>query len=684
MGKFDDALKYYKLALNNRLTDRNVNKIYVARNMNNIGYSYLKLNNLNQAEKYFREGFSHAPLAVLSHNLGVVYTRKEKYIIADSLFQEALKIRAKVLGEKSYIVSETYYEMAELKFKEKKFNQALKFFNLSLNSCIKTNERELLNFQSNNYLKDILSVSVFLKGINGKARSLIELAKVDSSILRLDTAREMLLKVSFVIDEIQKYYFFTDSKLHLREISDELMNNGILICNNLIGLTKSKSYLNDALHFSEAKRYSVLNEELKNNFELQHSNVPDSLKAKEKKILQRINHFYNFSDENDLNYEKSSGQNDSQLFKLMLEYEKLKDIIYQFQPDLKPVILRWNYHSFEKIQTALNYGEIIVEYILTSKELLIFLIDKDSVQLIQNKLPRNFLENVNSFLASIKKINKKDFRRFGKLLYQNLIVPFQKEISQKNKLIVIPCAELSLIPFESLIDQKERYLVQKIDIDYKNISGLIENSTSVSNEIKYDFIGFAPEYHKGNPYLPPLNNHDEIISISKMFEKNGLKSSLVLGNNLSKDSLLKKFNAAKILHISAHSFVNEENAAISGIVVNSNADISSSIYNYEVAAEDVNSDLVVLSSCESGNGKPNKGEGVISLARSFLIAGARNLIVSLWKVSDKQTRVFMDEFYRELLKDFNYSRALSQAKRNLIKNNTHNFPNTWGAFVLIH
>ena len=97
----------------------------------------------------------------------------------------------------------------------------------------------------------------------------------------------------------------------------------------------------------------------------------------------------------------------------------------------------------------------------------------------------------------------------------------------------------------------------------------------------------------------------------------------------------------------------------------------------------MNADLVVLSSCESGIGKLVKGEGLMGLTRGFLYSGSNNLIVSLWKVSDKHTAELMIELYKNILAGKSYSQSLRAAKLKLIQNPITAFPKSWSSFVLI-
>ena len=90
---------------------------------------------------------------------------------------------------------------------------------------------------------------------------------------------------------------------------------------------------------------------------------------------------------------------------------------------------------------------------------------------------------------------------------------------------------------------------------------------------------------------------------------------------------------------------------------------------------------MVLSACNTGKGRIRDGEGVFGLKRAFLLAGTRSMVVSLWKVPDRETRKLMVEFYRRWLAGSTKAEALAEAKR-VIRNRQPN-PFYWGAFVLV-
>jgi CHAT domain-containing protein len=104
-----------------------------------------------------------------------------------------------------------------------------------------------------------------------------------------------------------------------------------------------------------------------------------------------------------------------------------------------------------------------------------------------------------------------------------------------------------------------------------------------------------------------------------------------------------------------------------------------------LTAEDVTgldllaTELVVLSACETGLGYVHVGEGVIGLRRAFMLAGARTLVMSLWKVPDDQTRELMEDFYHRLLAGEGRAEALRQAQ--LTMKAKYSDPYYWGAFI---
>jgi len=95
-----------------------------------------------------------------------------------------------------------------------------------------------------------------------------------------------------------------------------------------------------------------------------------------------------------------------------------------------------------------------------------------------------------------------------------------------------------------------------------------------------------------------------------------------------------------------------------------------------------NTKLVVLSACETGLGDIQGNEGVYGLQRAFKIAGVKNLVMSLWKVGDKETSEFMQEFYKNIFNKLSISDAFYSAQ-TVMKNKYRNEPYKWAAWILV-
>jgi CHAT domain-containing protein len=144
----------------------------------------------------------------------------------------------------------------------------------------------------------------------------------------------------------------------------------------------------------------------------------------------------------------------------------------------------------------------------------------------------------------------------------------------------------------------------------------------------------------------------------------------------------------KIVHFATHGILNSKNPELSGIVlsmVNEQGQPEDGflhlrdIYNLNLPV-----DLVVLSACRTGIGKRVRGEGLISLTRGFMYAGASRVIASLWKVDDEATAALMKRFYYLMLKKpMPAATALRQARIEIMgARDQWRAPYYWAGFVL--
>ena len=204
--------------------------------------------------------------------------------------------------------------------------------------------------------------------------------------------------------------------------------------------------------------------------------------------------------------------------------------------------------------------------------------------------------------------------------------------------------------------------------------------------------------------------HEEVVELKKLLNDNGWKTQDYLELKAGEDQV-KSMKSPKVFHIATHGFFQpaiEENNIFaglneskaydnpllrSGLLMAGAGDIlNESAYNYNsqsgilTAYEAMNlnldqTDLVVLSACETGLGEMEAGEGVYGLQRAFLVAGAKTIIMSLFKVSDEATQQLMVKFYQKWITTGDKRRAFIDAKKEI--RNEYRDPIYWGPFVMI-
>ncbi|HKB17020.1 MAG TPA: CHAT domain-containing protein, partial [Planctomycetota bacterium] len=139
---------------------------------------------------------------------------------------------------------------------------------------------------------------------------------------------------------------------------------------------------------------------------------------------------------------------------------------------------------------------------------------------------------------------------------------------------------------------------------------------------------------------------------------------LYLGAEASPRRLLGDLRRYSVLHFAAHGYVDPEVPQRTGIALSFREGGDGYFTIADALELDLDANLVVLSACETGRGKPQAGEGVESLARAFMYAGARGVVASLWQVGDEEAAGTMAAFYRGVLKEeLDPARALREAKR---------------------
>jgi CHAT domain-containing protein len=166
---------------------------------------------------------------------------------------------------------------------------------------------------------------------------------------------------------------------------------------------------------------------------------------------------------------------------------------------------------------------------------------------------------------------------------------------------------------------------------------------------------------------------DEARQVAEFFSTQPL-----LGTAATKSAVLARLSDATLIHLATHAAFDTANPLESGILLADDVLTAREVLQYRLQA-----DLLVLSACESGQVGNLGGEELAGLSQAFLQAGARSVLVSLWRVDDLATTALMLAFFRHIQAGADKALALRQAMTDVQQDPRWQHPYYWGAFVLM-
>jgi CHAT domain-containing protein len=162
-------------------------------------------------------------------------------------------------------------------------------------------------------------------------------------------------------------------------------------------------------------------------------------------------------------------------------------------------------------------------------------------------------------------------------------------------------------------------------------------------------------------------------------------AALLTGKDATKARLLKEGSDADVVHIAPHGFADPDFPDFSGVLLaGTDAEHPYDVFTaQEVYFWQLRARLVALSACQTALGKDVEGEGLLGLTRAFLCAGAKDVLCSLWPVSDDSTKVRMAWMYETLAKDIPVEEALQAAQKTLVGVEGTRHPFFWAGFIAV-
>jgi CHAT domain-containing protein/Tfp pilus assembly protein PilF len=339
--------------------------------------------------------------------------------------------------------------------------------------------------------------------------------------------------------------------------------------------------------------------------------------------------------------------------------------------------------------------------------------------------------------AALRDPKRKDAPQLARVVDEKIMQPVRPLAGDAAHLLISPDGSLNLLPFEALVDERGRYLLERYAFSYLT-SGRDLLRLQVARENKSEpVVVAAPLFGEptmaqvaapgtqspkpggrtgrrqsittgtdmANVYFAPLGGTaQEAQTIKSLFA-----DAEMLTAAAASESVVKQLQAPKILHIATHGFFLTDEAVSTtsragARAINAKVKIDNPLLRSGLALAGANlkgqggedgiltaleasglnlwgTKLVTLSACDTGVGEVRNGEGVYGLRRAFLLAGAESLVMSLWPVSDYVTREIMTAYYKNLKQGLGRGEALRQVQLVMLKHKGREHPFYWASFI---
>lgn len=722
LGEIDKAIESYQKAL--EITNKVNHPIEGASIYNNLGGAYnikgdyrKALNYCNKALNLYssyssREDDFQLGISSCYSNIAEIYMNQKAFIKAISYYEKALISYVRTTGRNHPHVAGVLTQLGNAWLGINNIDSAHSYYDQS----IKTVLPHFIpgSLPTINDLQEVSAKNQLAGALTAKATAYrVKFNKDFSDINTLKVALDYFELAAQVIDLLRQSYKGEEAKLFLSSKTNNLYLLGLETAYTIFRHTGNLNYINKAFLFSEKGKASVLLGVTKQIGAAYKVGIPDSVLAKESSLQSEIA----FYEKRITDIITKSPEDEQILQQLQVKVAKSKRQYSEFIEHIEksyPDYYRLKYSNtvanIQEVQKYLLPNQALLEYTIADSVVYIFNVSTSHYSLVRVNTDSLAIRIENLRLA-LKTDNKLVFANEANALYKKLIAPYKKQLKDIQRLIIVPNGELSYVSFELLLKNKPKlhnvdysslsYLVKDFRISYHySATLLLENKDKPYEKAPKSFLGLAPSFlklstqkRKGTVVdaesdsiedrLPPLlGAKEEVANIAEKFG-----GDYYLDAAATKAQFKKQAPQYNTIHLATHALIDDEYPSKSKLAFASGGQAKEDnfLYSYELYNLKLNAELITLSACNTGIGKLQKGEGVISLARGFAYAGCPSILVSLWQASDKPTSRIMQYFYEGLYEGLTKDDALYQAKLRYL-NSVDEYqanPALWGSFVLI-
>jgi CHAT domain-containing protein len=361
------------------------------------------------------------------------------------------------------------------------------------------------------------------------------------------------------------------------------------------------------------------------------------------------------------------------------------------------------------VRASLPPGVALLEYALGAERSYLFVLSRSAFSAFPvppaGEVSR-LVGEVRDALDTRSPLSRPRAQAAAQQLHRVLLTPAREALTQVDRLVVVPDRDLFYLPFELLVGGEgaaPTAAVERWTITYVPSAGVLDQlrGRRAGRAWRADLLAFAdpppapeptggasdlPAELAGAARLPPLPGaRAEVAAIAALFPPDRVE---VRVGAEARESRLKQAGATagvRRLHIASHGVLADVDPADAFLLMapGPEAGEDGRLRVHEVFNLDLDSELVVLSGCETGLGQRMLGEGLIGMTRAFLHAGARDVVVSLWPVGDRAAKELLVDFYRGLGSGLSAADALRRAKLARLATPAADDPLDWASFVLV-
>ncbi len=354
--------------------------------------------------------------------------------------------------------------------------------------------------------------------------------------------------------------------------------------------------------------------------------------------------------------------------------------------------------DIETILRSLSPRAAILEYVVADPRSYCLVISRAGRRIVP--LPsRHHIEALTiAYLKAIKTQQSTNLE--GRRLYDALIAPLQEAVRTPD-LVVVRDGILHLLPFDALIDSSGSYMVERHTIVYSPSATAFYLLTTEPHRQPGDqrgllAVGGIPydrdtlkqvattRGYDGNALSDLPASKDEVLAANSALSN--LSNTLLLGINATESAFKRAaIENYRVVHLAVHGYASPTNPDEAALVLlsDSHAGEDGLLHPAEVVQLKLRSALAILSACDTAVGPVEGEEGIETLSRAFLLAGARNVISTLWSVDDTFSLSLMKSFYQHLAGGEPPTIALVAAKRDMLRRfDTAAVPYFWAGYTI--